>query len=403
MAYNPSQHFETGGRSSTGGAPTEADLTLYKTDDDHQAVLDLIFSQMPERQNRHSSTWWFFLLFVEGPDGYGPRQLMFTIAARRGGEMRITDVPLRGFEVNRPIIDGIDRFEATAVGWYSDGQAVHDEFVRHAGPAVLDFDGGSLTCPGPDGAYMTFHTPRGDRPTLTADVCGPGGAARFETWGDLDAQISSPVVSMDVATPLGGTHYIGWRRLHFRGQFDLPTGPETLQGIGFFQRVCLNVPTFPWKWIWAAFPDQSVFTAYVPYLGLNLFRKGYKFFGSNRLEQATISIHQSATWIPPGAAEPVKFNRMKATPVLGHGPHPQFDIVARNGRGDHIAFTAAPYGLSRFYIDRPLLGPIESHWNYNEYMFRMEGLTGSVGGRQLSRERNGQAYGSLEYTYGLGL
>ena len=142
---------------------------------------------------------------------------------------------------------------------------------------------------------------------------------------------------------------------------------------------------------------------YVPYLGLNLFRKGYKFFGRNRLEQATISIHQSATWIPPGAAEPVKFNRMKATPVLGHGPHPQFDIVARNERGDHIAFTAAPYGLSRFYIDRPLLGPIESHWNYNEYMFRMEGLTGSVGGRQLSRERNGQAYGSLEYTYGLGL
>ena len=50
---------------------------------------------MPERQNRHSSTWWFFLLFPQGPDGYGPRQLMFTIAARRGREMRITDVCTR--------------------------------------------------------------------------------------------------------------------------------------------------------------------------------------------------------------------------------------------------------------------------------------------------------------------
>ncbi|MCC6946080.1 MAG: hypothetical protein IT335_16000, partial [Thermomicrobiales bacterium] len=65
---------------------------------------------------------------------------------------------------------------------------------------------------------------------------------------------------------------------------------------------------------------------------------------------------------------------------------------------------AAPYGLSRFFIDRPILGGlVESHWNYNEYMFRMDGLSGSIGGHPISRERNGQAYGSLEYTYGLGL
>ena len=34
---------------------------------------------------------------------------------------------------------------------------------------------------------------------------------------------------------------------------------------------------------------------------------------------------------------------------------------------------------------------------------RMDDLAGSIGGRPISRERNGQAYGSLEYTYGLGL
>lgn len=385
---------------------TEADLTNYKTETEHQHVLDLIFSQLPERQNRASSSWWFFLLFPESDEGYGPRQLMFTIAARTGDKIRITDVPLRGIDRKRPLEGGIDRFDATAVGWYCDGHKVYDEFIRHAGPAVLDFNEGTLTCPdgGPEGYNMTFSTPRDGRPTLRAEVCGPGGAAEFETWGELDAQISSPVVSMDITTPLGGTHYIGWRRLNFRGRFDLPTGPETLQGIGFFQRVCLNVPTFPWKWIWATFPDQTVFTAYVPYLGLNLFRKGYKFFKSNRLEQATLSLAQSAAWIPPGAVEPVKFNRMSATPVLNGGPHPEFQIAARNDAGDFINFTAAPYGLSRFYIDRPILGGlVESHWNYNEYMFRMEGLNGSVGGRPISRERNGQAYGSLEYTYGLGL
>ena len=386
--------------------PPEAHLSTFQTPAENQAVLDLIFSQMPDMQNRASSSWWFFLLFPRGPEGYGPRQLMFTIAARAGDAMRIAGEPLLGFSPRRPISGHRDEFEAMAVGWYSDGRTVHEGYVHHAGPAVLDLDAGSLTCVAADGSdqTMTFRTLRDGRPTLTAEVCGPGGAAQFETWGDLDAQISSPVVSMNIDTPFGGTHYIGWRRLHFRGRFDLPTGPETLEGIGFFQRVCLNVPTFPWKWIWAAFPDQTIFTAYVPYLGLNLFRKGYKFFHSNRLEQATISIAQSAALIPPGAAEPIKFNRMAATPVLNGGPHPDFEITARNDAGDHLAFTAAPYGLSRFYIDRPILrGLVESHWNYNEYMFRMENLRGSVSGRPISAASHGQAFGSLEYTYGLGL
>jgi hypothetical protein len=36
-------------------------------------------------------------------------------------------------------------------------------------------------------------------------------------------------------------------------------------------------------------------------------------------------------------------------------------------------------------------------------MFRLEGLRGVIGGQPVSRESHGQAYGSLEYTYGLGL
>src|SRR5690606_15672353 len=105
-----------------------------------------------------SSTWWFFLLFVEGPDGYGPRQLMFTIAARAGKEIRITDVPLRGIDLKLPLDGDIDRFDATAVGWYCDGQTVHDEFVRHAGPAVMDYAAGTLICPSNehDGHHVTF-------------------------------------------------------------------------------------------------------------------------------------------------------------------------------------------------------------------------------------------------------
>lgn len=380
-------------------------LTTYRDEAAHRAVIDLIWSQQPERQNRHSSSWWFFLLCPEGPEGYGPRQLMFTIAARAGKRIRINDVWLPGIDLRRPVSDGVDRFNAMCVGWYTDGETVHDEFIRLAGPAEMDAGGGFLRCgDGPEGYGMEFRRSAERAVGLAATVCAPGGEAEFETWGALDSPTASPVVSIDVDTPFGGTHYIGWRRLNFRGRFRLPTGVETLQGVGFFQRVCLDVPVFPWKWIWAIFPDQSIFTAYLPYVGLNLFRKGYRFFKDERLERATLPIKPSATWIAPGAAEPLRFDRVSAAPLLDRGPHPQFEVVASSANGDRFAFTAAPYGLSRFYIDRPVLGGLlETHWNYNEYMFRMEDLDGAIGGRAITRETMGQAFGSFEYTYGLGL
>jgi len=391
------------------GAPNQASarrppLTTYLDDDTHRRVIDLIWSQQPERQNRHASSWWFFLLCPEGPEGFGPRQLMFTIAARAGQRIRINDVWLPGIDRRRGVADGVDRFDAMCVGWYSDGRTVHDDFIRLAGPAEASMPDGLIRCGTPDGYGIEFRRSAGRAVGLAATVCGPGGEAEFETWGALDSPTDSPTVSMDINTPFGGTHYIGWRRLNFHGRFRLPTGVETLQGAGFFQRVCLTVPLFPWKWIWAIFPDRSIFTAYLPYLGLNLFRKGYNFFRNERLEQAALSIKPSAHWIAPGAGVPLRFDHVTATPLLHRGPYPHFTVRAANAAGDHITFTAAPYGLSRFYIDRPALGGlVETHWNYNEFMMRLEDLDGRIAGRPLSRATQGQAYGSFEYTYGLGL
>ena len=328
---------------------------------------------------------------------------MFTVAARAGRRVRINDVWLPGLDLARPTGGGIDRFDAMCVGWSCDGAAVHD-LLRLAAPAELDAAAGHLRCVDAAGQGITFRRSAEREIGLAASICGPDGEAEFETWGTLDSAYDAPTVSMDIDTPFGGTHYLGWRRLNFRGRFRLPGGEETLQGVGFFQRVCLTVPVFPWKWVWAIFPDRSLFSAYVPYVGPQLFRKGYRFFRSERLEGATLAIKPSATWVPPGAAAPIRFDRVSATPRLGRGPYPQFDVRAANAAGDEVAFTAAPYGLSRFYIDRPVLGGLlETHWNYNEFMFRLEDLAGHVAGRALSRQTLGQAFGSFEYAYGVGL
>lgn len=380
------------------------DSVTFRSAEENQRVYDLIWSQMPHMQKPASSSWWFFLLFPRDDEGYGRRQLMFAVATRAGKRIRISDVWLPGLDLKRCVVDGEDRFHALAVGWYCDGQQVHEDFVKAAAPTTLSAREKVLRCWTPEREGMEIRAGR-ERPlSLETHVSGPSGSANFEAWGDLHSLHASPHESLNIETFAGGTHFIAWRRMNFRGEFDLPTGRETLEGLCYFQRVCLNVPTFPWKWIWSLFPDGAMFSAYVPYVGLNLLRKGYRFFGSNRREQTSISIAGAGFWDWPDASEQVLFNLAHVTPILGYGRYPQFGVQVSNPQGDHLTFQAVPFGHTDFYIDRPLFGGrCESHWHYNEYMFRTEHLNGAIGGKHIAHQTMGQGFGNLEYTWGLGL
>ncbi len=379
--------------------------TTYRPEKENQRVYDLIWSRMPEMQNRYSSAWWFFLMFPRGAAGYGPRQLMYAIFGRAGEHIRVNDIWLPGIDLSQPVVDGEDRFEAINVGWYGDRTGVYDYVIKETAPALLSAKAQSVRSWSADTDHGIEIRRSTNRPlALETIVRGPHGAAHFEAWGDLDALHSSPHESINVDTALGGTHFIAWRRMHFEGEFDLPTGREQLSGICYFQRPCLNVPLFPWKWIWSLFPDGSMFSAYVPYVGFNLLRKGYKLFKSERLEQITLPIADSAFWDWPDASDEIRFSKARITPLLERGPYPQFQVQVRNRQGDFLNFLAETYGHSHFYIDRPVLGGrLESHWTYNEFMFRMVGLQGSVSGREITHQTMGQGFGNLEYAWGLGL
>jgi hypothetical protein len=384
-------------------------LPTYEETEEHQRVYDLIWSQMPRMQKRTSSSWWFFILFPEGEQGYGPRQIMFTIASRVGKRIRVNDMWFPGIDLNRSIVDGEDKFHAISVGWYCDGHQVHEDILKETAVTTLSASNRVIKCwareENSEGHGFEIRQSAGRPLALQAQIKGENGNARFEAWGDLDSLHSSPAEAINIDTIAGGTHFIAWRRMNFEGEFDLAgTGSETLTGICYFQRVCLNVPTFPWKWLWALFPDGTMFSAYVPYLGFNLFRKGYKFLNRNWKEQASISVSPGAFWDRPGPSEQIRFGKAAVTPILGRGPHPRFQVKVSNKQGDYLEFLASPYGHTRFYIDRPVLrGLLETHWDYNEYMFRMEHLAGRVGGEPISRETMGQGFGTLEYTWGLGL
>jgi len=369
---------------------------------DHQRVFDRIWRQYPDRQNRSSSSWWWFILFPEGESGYGPQQLMFSIAARAGDRIRVNGIPMTGLDPNRDTAGGTDSFEAISVGWYGDDETVHEGLVNQPATATMARDGSI------EAWADTADERRGseiraakDRPLgLEATFVGEKGRADFEAWGELANCVDSPVQAVDDWS----TDLVAWRRMQFEGSFDLPAGTGRLSGLCYFQRVCLNVPLFPWKWIWAFFPDGTAFSAFVPFVGPQLLRRGYRFFDSTRLERATVPIRQSGLWESATGDRIVEFDSATIEPVFTGGDHPEFAVSVSDDAGNRVGFRAASYGHARNYIDRPLLGgAVDSHWSYNEYLFRTTNLRGRIDGDPITAETTGQGFGTLEYACGLGL
>ncbi|MCA9989508.1 MAG: hypothetical protein H6666_16450 [Ardenticatenaceae bacterium] len=360
---------------------------------------------MPQQQNPRSSTWWFFLLFPKQGAGYGPRQMMFTLAASVGSQVNIAGISHQGMDLRRPLANGLDRFNTVAVGWIHDGVQLHEDVVHQLAPATLSTEG-YLTAwadaPGREPHGAEIRVAADDPLALEAHFRGERGEARFRTWGDLDSRVTAPHEAINIHTPLGGTHFVAWRYVHFAGEFTSPAGTETLTGIGYFQRVCLNVPAFPWKWVWALLPDGTLFSAYVPYAGLQALRRKHAFYRSG-LEKATLPVLPGAFLYRPGWDDWLRVDRVAVRPDFNAGPYPHFAIRAANKAGDFIQFRAEPHAHARFFMDRQVLrGRLRTHFDYNEYLFRMVGVSGRVAGQPFDEGSAGPGYGNLEYTWGLG-
>jgi hypothetical protein len=434
-------------------APTPPDDATHAADDSvpvpttHQEqVFDRIWTQRPGQQNWSSSSWWFFILFPEGETGFGPRQLMFSIAARAGDRIRVNDVWLPGMDLDRDVVDGVDEFDVISVGWDGNDDDVEERIVNQPARATLSADGSIEAWAELEDGERRGSAIRAseDRPLgLEAEFVGEKGGVEFEAWGDLDSVTTAPVQSMAMDTPLGGVDVVAFRQLRFSGEFDLPRGTETLEGSCYFQRVCFNVPLFPWKWIWAVFPNGAAFSAMIPFVGPHVLREGYEFYGSSALERATIPVRASAFYSPADADDVVAFDDITIEPIYdddafdpsavaeghdgqgrdGEGPngdppdgdtadcdhesdvtHPDFAVEATTDDGDFVSFTASSYGHARNHIDRPLLGGrTSSHWSYNEFLVELDDLDGRVDDQHLSTATLGDGYGTLEYSTGLGL
>lgn len=358
---------------------------------------------MPERQNRHATAWWYYLLFPKQKGGYGPKQMMLGVASM-AGKIRVNQqFDFEGFDHRTQPTGPEERFSAMTLGWAHDGETLHHGIYNTLGQGRLSADGFVES-------WSEDATPLGgrieadpERPFgLKSTFRGPGGTVAMRSWGDPGASIRTVEETIRAETPLGNYHALAHEYCNWEGTFTHPGGTEQLEGIGTFHRVCINHPWGPWKWLYVAFADGSIFSCYVPYAGPHLFRKSAKLY-PKWLEKAVVPLMQMGLFVPADTHETLRFDRVRMTPVLDGGPHPRlFQIECQAANGDHLAFEAMPYDQTLFTMERP---PEPLRWKpryyYNEYCVRTRNLRGRLRGQPLDLAALGTGYGNAEYTWGL--
>ncbi len=364
-----------------------------------------IWDWYPEKTNPFSSLWWFFLLQPQQPGGgYGPQQIMFVLVSVAGEEVQVNGMLNRGLPLHNPAgarpahreqpIDGY------ALGWMYDGQHMYDKLLDEM--VVLRLARGQSLHAWNEQGYGGEITPGSGRPfQVDARFCGRQGGGDFRAWGDPASEISSPTDSA-IETPLGGADTLAWRHIQFEGDFTTPAGKQSLAGIGYFQRICLNILPFPWKWIWLAFADGSIFSCFIPYVGPHLLRRGDRLF-PKWLENLTLPIVPSGYFSRAGTLETTRFKQVRLGVTPGNGSYPQFTAYCQASNGDFLTFRLLPYTHNQVVLERPKL---QQRWwslyNYNEFVFEATDLSGRIGGKPLDVRAMSPAFGNLEYTWGLG-
>jgi hypothetical protein len=367
---------------------------------------ELIWSVMPELINRHTSIWWFFLLFPRQSSGFGPKQLMFVTMTKVGNWFNINGRNHRGLDVKqlRPE-NREDQFHTTTLGWMYDGRQMHDSIFNSSAQSTLSRDGFLRGwAERDDGHRAGSEIKRSDSGRaygLSADYAGCNGRAQFHVWGRSGSDVTAPAESVNIRSPLGGAHVIGWQQLEFEGDFSWPGGGDHLVGTGYFQRVCLNINPFPWKWIWALFEDQSVFSCFVPYFGPHLIRRGTWFF-PQAIERVSLPLWGGGYFFWADRQQRINLTRRSVTPILSSKPFPDFLVECGTDEGDFVSFRAASHAHAQVLLDEKRLGFWPSRYNYNEYLFRIEDVRGQIAGRPVTAATVGNGYGNIEYTWGFG-
>jgi hypothetical protein len=369
-----------------------------------------IWRQHPEWQNWSSSSWWFFLFLPKQEHGYGPKQMMFAFASRRGDLCKFKSKWSKGLDPNRRL-GKTEKFITPMSGWIHDGKQVHDEILLQTNDATLSYDKQFLDAweIQDDGSKYgaRIESSRDDSHEYAIDghFIGKRGEAKFTIWNSGSHYLENPqiVTRNPKQWRFGGVQYIPWRRFAFEGEFTSPSGTETLSGLGYFQRVLMNIPMFPWSWCYIIFEDGSIFSSFMINFGFHNFNRKEK---HNRqfLERFKYNVKPRSFYYDPNTGKTYHFDSSRTIPIIHKLGNPDFYIEATMDDGDFLRFKLKSHGHAQFTLDRRIIKHLwQSKYFYDEYMVKVVGVKGKIGGKKFDTNEHGQGWGNIEYTHGMSL
>ncbi|OLS27251.1 MAG: hypothetical protein HeimC2_12430 [Candidatus Heimdallarchaeota archaeon LC_2] len=366
----------------------------------------LAYTQLPKKQNWSSSSWWFFILLPKEGKGYGPRQLMFAYASRVGKDVGVNKKWDRGIDLNRDV-NGVDQFQTSVNHWHWDGKTMYDGLVHEIGEATMTKDGKMSCWNGYKQGNKTIK--RGGSMDLDEDGVfhvnfqGQNGGGNFIFWNTHESEATSPEVT-DMGNKFINFNLVAMRNGIFKGTFRTPEDEEIeLEGLGYFQRVIMNLPTVPWLWNWTVFADGSVYSYFVPYVGPHAFRRKSGYY-NKFLEKLILPISTISTFHDAKTHKSTTFEKTIVIPVSNGDGLPHFKVLSKNPNGDFVKFIAQPVAHTEFLLERRIFKRLwQTRWVYNEYPINALNFSATIDNIKLDTERLGNGFGNCEYTWGMSL
>tara|TARA_B100000287_G_scaffold110129_1_gene102433 strand:- start:236 stop:1405 length:1170 start_codon:yes stop_codon:yes gene_type:complete len=382
----------------------------------NQNAFDDIWKIHPELQNNFSSAWWFFLLFPDQEEGYGPKQLMFAFASKAGKNVGVRNIWQKGMNIKDLKKENEQqKFMTTLVGWIFDGDNVH-EGVIHQKMEVELSDKGYLIAKDDQNENNIIAKLIGDVKDyfkIDAEFANENTSIKFEANSSNDPNILNPQLTMiqpKFVNKLFNVNVVTWKKFDFKGDFKTLNFNGNLSGIGYFQRVLFNGPLIPWTWLWIVFENGNVLSSFIPFFGFQNFRRKDKFY-STKNENKRIKINPTSYFIIEGKYKrELRFNKIDIELLYSNKKVneelPRLNLKLSNNENEWLEVNIMSNGHAQFHLERGYFkNIIKSKWSYNEYMIKVNSFSGVLNGIEMNelKKEMGNGWGNMEYTYGMSI
>ena len=381
----------------------------------HNAFND-IWKIHPELQNNVSSAWWFFLLFPDQEEGYGPKQLMFAFASKAGKNIGVRNIWQKGMNIkNLKKGNAQTKFMTTLVGWIFDGENVHEGVIHQEMEAELS-NKGYLIAKNNENQKNFIANLIGDIKDhfeVKAEFVNENTNIKFSANSINDPNILNPQlteIKPKIVNKLFNVNVVTWKKFDFKGIFETLNFKENLSGVGYFQRVLFNGPLIPWTWVWIVFENGNVLSSFIPFFGFQNFRRKDKFY-SIKNENRRVKINPTSYFIIEGKYKrEIRFNeidiKLNYSNKNLNEELPGLQLKLSNNENEWLEVDIISNGHAQFHLERGYLkNIIKSKWCYNEYMIKVNSFSGVLNKIEMSELKNemGNGWGNMEYTHGMSI